>query len=170
MTNLSLYVYFVGGGSNGNLTLYRVADDTWQETTVTYNTRPAIGAEILSVSVPTAVGFVIFSGQALADYINQESAYTGAGDPTAGDDWASFAIQITGCSATNNVVIMYAKDKTGVPAEQLPRMSPFGPNAVTLTFFRAADPAVNWPLIAAGLLVTALLAGVGVYRWRLSRA
>ncbi len=42
------------------------------------------------------------------------------------------------------------------------------PNAVTLSTFRAANPAVNWPLIAAALLLVAALAGFGVYRRRLS--
>ncbi|MCX6032249.1 MAG: hypothetical protein NT169_23520 [Chloroflexi bacterium] len=43
------------------------------------------------------------------------------------------------------------------------------PNAVTLSTFRAANPAVNWPLIAAALLLVAALAGFGIYRRRLSQ-
>jgi hypothetical protein len=43
------------------------------------------------------------------------------------------------------------------------------PNAVTMSTFRAAYAAPIWPLIIAGLLLVAALAGFGIYRRRLSQ-
>lgn len=158
LTALVLNVNFVASGSNGNLELFRVADDTWNEATITSSSAPALGASITSVPVPGSTGPISIAGVALAAYVNQESAYTGGGDVTAGDNTISLAIRITGCSNLSNVVTFDSKDKSGGVA---PDLSVFNTTSVSLTTFHAADTApVSWPLYA-GLALLALLALTG---------
>jgi len=166
ITSLTLFVNNAQSSNTGQVALYKVTDDTWDEATLTGNTPPpALGAQITSVSIPTATGGTIsFSGAALAGWVNENTSYVGGSDTTVGNDKISFAIQVTGCSGFSNPVRFDSKDKVGGVA---PVLLLFSPNAITLSTFHAADPLVNW-LLYGGLGLLGLVAVVGtvVYRQR----
>lgn len=155
-TALKVNVALSLGAGDGKLGLYQVLNDGWTETTIDPNNPPAVGTLIEEITTPGS-GLATFSNQALADYINSQSAFVNAVDTIAGDNKASFALQITGCANLNDVLTMDSKEN---PAGTPPSLNLFGPTAVTLQNFRSVDPAVNWPLYA-GLGVLALLVIAG---------
>ena len=163
-STLTLRASFLTSGSNGNLALYEVSDVAWTEATITFANPPAVGSSpIATASLPTAYPQdVVFTGSALADYINRQSAFVGGDDTIAGPNVVSFAVRITGCTANNSSVAFYSRTGTTPPA-----LNVVAPTAITLSTFQAADPAVNWPLIAGlGALVALAAGGVLFYRKR----
>lgn len=151
-SNLTLTANFVQSGSNGVLSLYRITDDTWTETTITNANAPALGTEIMTVSVPSGVGSVVFSSAALNTYLNEQSAFVGGGDATAGDNTASFALRITGCTGLVNIVRFNAQELANGPTLNL-----FSPTAVHIANITTSDgngvsPFI-WLAIALPLLV-----------------
>lgn len=133
-TKLVLNVSQVVTGSTGSVKLWKVAADTWDEATLTWNSQPVKGAEIASVALPPGSGSLTFTGQALADYINAETSYVdGTVDTTAGDDKVSFAVGLEGCSPFANVVFE-SKEKSGGTA---PALNLFNPTAITLAYLSA---------------------------------
>jgi len=163
-TKLTVNVNFISSGADGNVSLYQVTDDSWTETGITANNAPAPGALLASVPLPGSTGLVTFTGADLAAYVNSQSSFVGGTDTTAGDDVISFAIRISGCTAPSSAISLDSREKTGGTA---PALSLFDTNAVTLTGFGAADPTVNWPLIAGlGALALLIAAGGVIYRRR----
>ncbi len=150
------------------LTLYPVSNDTWLEddvtdarnaivtatplATVNLLTKPAIGTVLTFPGTPQFVAFL-------------QSKSSATGGP--GNNLVSLAVRMTTC-ATGNTTVRLASRRHATVAYR-PFMELYNPNAVTLSTFRAANPAVNWPLIAAALLLVAAVAGFGVYRWRVSQ-
>ena len=133
-SNLTITANFVQSGSNGSLSLYRVTDDTWDETTITNANAPALGAEIMTAAVPSGTGSVVFSSAALNTYLNEQSAFVGGGDATAGDNTASFALRITGCTNLANVVQFNAQEIANGPTLNL-----FNPTAVHIANISTGD-------------------------------
>ncbi len=146
-------------GNTGSVSLYKVVDDSWSETTLTNNTpAPTLGSLIVSVSIPTtSPGTITFTGQNLADYLNETTTFVnGTTDTTAGDDVVSFALRITGCTGFTNSVRFDAKDGSGTA----PTLDLFNPTAITLSTLTAtAGSATPYPLLAAliGLTAAALV-------------
>jgi hypothetical protein len=78
-------------GPNGViLGVYAVAEDAWSEATVTWNTRPAVGALLAQLSDPLGMPSINFASAALVSYLNAE---------WAGDGIASLAIGYADCPA-----------------------------------------------------------------------
>ncbi|HID34331.1 MAG TPA: DNRLRE domain-containing protein [Anaerolineae bacterium] len=165
-TNLTLNVNLAFQVGSDTLNLYKVADDSWTESTINGANAPALGDLIMQISAPTTTGPVVFESAALADWINENSSYTGGGDTISGDDTVSFAIQVEGCSDTTLIQFDSKETTSGTP----PALNIFDPTAVSLASFSATDVnPVNWSLIV-GLfaLGAAVLVGVG-YGMRRSR-
>ena len=156
-TKLMLNVSQVVPGSSGSIKLWKVSDDTWNEATLTWSNRPANGAEIASSSIPVGTGLLTFTGQALADYTNEETSFTdGSVDTNTGDDTVSFAIGIEACSPFANIQFD-SKEKSGGPA---PALNLFNPTAITLSTLTANTGSTTpYPLLAAliGLTAAALV-------------
>jgi hypothetical protein len=165
-STLTLHAYYVTSGSSGSIELHKVSDTTWTEASISADNPPAVGDLIASVSVPSTSGTVsldiVFTGSALASYINQQSAYVNGGtDTSAGPNIMSLAVQITGCTGSS-AVSFYSSTGSTQPA-----LSVLAPTAVTMSTFQEADPAANWPLIAGlGALVALVAGGVLFYRKR----
>lgn len=124
---LELQATYASSANSGTLVLYAVADveadgvTPWQASTVTWLQRPAVsGAAVLAtVPAPPATGTVTFASQALAEAINEESAYTGEGDTTAGDDVLSLAVQLEACTGLLSVVRFAAAEHSSAPPPAL---------------------------------------------------
>ncbi len=100
-TVLTLFVPNATGNDAGDvLALYRVADDSWTQETLTGDNRPALAAviETLDATTVSTGTSLAFSSQALKDYVEEESFFTGGGDVTAGDNTISFAINYSQCA------------------------------------------------------------------------
>jgi len=152
------------GSQASTLSLFAVTDDSWTETNVG-TSKPTLGASLTSVTFdpstpPAQGGTVAFpSTTSLVDFLNQQIA----NDP-AGAKYASFGLAFSACSAGAPSIRFASTENITYTA---PQMSLLDTNAVTLTTFGAAGPAVNWPLIAGlGALVLFIAAGVVIYRRR----
>jgi hypothetical protein len=78
-------------GANGVvLALYAVADDAWNELTVTWNSRPGVGAQLAQLDGPLGLPTLDFSSPALLAYLNSERS---------GDGIISLALGVAGCPA-----------------------------------------------------------------------
>lgn len=125
-----------------------------------------VGGKVLNWTSTGASGYAIYRSQLPSGAGNGASngrydlvttvssgttTYTDTACPTGTDCWHI----IVPLNASNQISSCHSQESS--------------PTAVTLRTFRSADPAVNWPLIAGGGLLVALLGGAGVYRWRLSR-
>jgi hypothetical protein len=84
-------VQFTGGASGFVLGLYSVADDTWDETTLTWNNRPAVGSLLTSTSqVVGQTQITLPTSAALVSFLNAERT---------GDGVASLAVGWADCPA-----------------------------------------------------------------------
>jgi hypothetical protein len=163
--------------SGATLGLYQLSTNLWTENTLNGSlpAHPVPGTDIplATTTVPNGIvtpTSIAFSGTGPGNSLVQ---YVQSHLNTGGDRIVSFAVAFSGGCDPNFSSSVTFEDKegslgSGAPGPDL-LVTQSDANAVTLSFFRAADPPLNWPLIAAGLLVAALLAGVGAYRWRLSR-
>ena len=170
----STSVFSSGSSAQGTLELWATdalnpLNDGWTEAALTFNNKPSGDRLLATVPLPVADGTVAFSSTNLNTYLNEQTQFTGGGDTTAGNNLASFLIRITGCAAAPSSNVFFAEGSPGSSYGSGPRLKLYNSNAVTLRTFRSADPAVNWPLIAGGAALLALVGGLGVYRWRLSR-
>lgn len=155
--NLTLeYTYVNLGGGNTTLTMLPVTDDSWTETTVG-TIKPAPGATVLSTlqfpPAPAAGDKVTFpSTPELVNFFNQEAT---------GDNFASIALRITGCTAGAPEVRFASAENAG----NEPSLDLLGPNSVSLS--QTSAERVTWPLYA-GLSAVALfiVAGVAISRRR----
>jgi len=103
---------------DGEIALHEVADDSWAETEVVWTTRPDVGPRLAVVPNPGGGPMtVVFTGAALAEYINRESASTGGSDPSSGDDTISFAVHLTDCTQGYSSVQCDDKEIGGVPPQ-----------------------------------------------------
>jgi hypothetical protein len=130
------------------LSIYAASSDTLAASTVPTG-QPLATIENIVDPVPSTLTFATTT--ALADYIESQLA----------DNTATFALRWSQCavgaSGGADVVIrlMTTADLT------------LGTTAVTLSTFQAADPAVNWPLIAGlGALAAVVIGGLAVTRRR----
>ena len=167
-TTPSEIVFTVTGplGNTGTIGLYEVADDTWVESGINYSNAPAIGNLIASIPVPIAVGPVTFSGTNLNNYLNQESAYTGGGDSSNGDNLASMALRVDGCTAPTPNGVIFA-DKENITASFRPVMNLYSPTAVHLANLQATNnpyPNNTFLLGVAGLLLVSVASFVLMQR------
>jgi len=80
VTDARIRLYVKSKEANNTRSAYAVSSDTWSETGITYNTKPAIGASLVTDSI-TAPGWVEFN---VTGYVNSE---------LAGDKLASFCIK-----------------------------------------------------------------------------
>jgi hypothetical protein len=120
-------VFEFGASATGSLELWSTSD-SWDETTLTYDStppdKPLPISLLATLALPQADGPVSFSSNELNAYINQESAYTGGGDTIEGDNIASFIIRIDGCSPPSNQIFFASSEETLGPA---PFLDAFGP-------------------------------------------
>jgi hypothetical protein len=163
-------------------TLFKVADDTWDETLMVFNPlatlpntpppafNPTTDAiETFTVLSGDTSGVVTFQSPALATYVGEQLLLDGK---------ASFAFRMTACPGAgsgdtalfddkengSSTLLSAAASSTSPNAITVPYLT-VGTTAVTMSTFRAVDSAVNWPLIA-GLGVLIVVGGVWVYRRR----
>lgn len=137
----------------GQINLYTVSDDSWTENGITYTNRPSLSGETILASVPVSgtVGTVEFSSAALVNYLNEQSSATSGGDTVAGDDTASFAIGIQGCSGPNALIVFESRDDIDGTG---PVLNLFDPTAVHLGRVESSagrDDRLVWLLAALGL-------------------
>jgi len=149
-------------GVAAQIELYRVNDDSWQETTLTANNDPAFGTLIQSVPIPAAAGDIItFDNSQLLGFLQQEAD---------GDNVASFGLRLAGnCGNGSVLVAMHSKD-AAVADAQKPTLDARlgGPNSVTLTD-SSAQQTNSLPLYGGlGALALIAVAGVGVSRRRMA--
>ncbi len=158
-TNLVLDATVVYGTDSGEtLKLYKINDDTWDESTVTGDTMPTLGDLIMDIPAPTATGLVTFTSQALADWVNENTSYVGGSDTIAGNDVISFAILDDTC--IDMTAIRFDSKETTLmghaPNAMAPALNLFDPNAVTLSKASAQSSGTNWPVVA-GLFALVLV-------------
>ena len=174
LLTLELYMNTYSGPGPLKFSLYKAADD-WEEATLTWANRPAdltlpppAGDVIQTIELSNATytGLVYFGSasdpnSALAEYIKTEAA---------GDGKASFALNVTNCPGNDATYeLFYDKDPKAPPPNsfQKPSLALQATTAVTMSTFRSADPAVNWPLIAGlGALAAVVIGGLAVSRRR----
>ncbi|HSC36487.1 MAG TPA: DNRLRE domain-containing protein, partial [Chitinophagaceae bacterium] len=80
VTDARIRLYVKSKEANSTRSAYAISSDTWSETGITYNTKPAIGASLVTDSI-IATGWVEFN---VTGYVNSE---------LAGDKLASFCIK-----------------------------------------------------------------------------
>ena len=181
-------LFVAANGANGatQLTLYRVADDAWAQDVLTYNHPtsgaggPALGTPIQTIDLAAGyTGLVTFGSPSPA---SSDLATYVASQLKAGDLKVSFALRVTSCpdatDASVGISILFWDSENGgdgamaqsvnaPDAPTWPNLNIATPTAVTMSTFHAADPAVNWPLIAGvGALAAVLIGGLAVARRR----
>jgi hypothetical protein len=106
-------------------------------------------------SVPAVGNAMTFSSAALTSYLEGKR----------GGGVAALGVAITGCSTGNPNVTF--DSSSSVPGGGVAPELITIPSAVTMSTFHAADPAVNWPLVAGvGALAAVLIGGLAVARRR----
>ncbi len=126
-----------------SLTLYETTDG-WDETTLTANNAPAVGAQIETQPVPNVGQVVTFNSTALRDYVkNQANA----------DAVVSFVLRFSSGCVQGLTVAVFADRENTTPSHR-PYLLIQGPNAVKVSALGALGFIVQWPTI--GLLVLAV--------------
>jgi hypothetical protein len=139
------------GSQNSTLELVQVDNDAWTETNVG-TVKPALGPVLstitLQASNPPAVGTVLTfpSTPALASFLTAQ---------INGDNFASFALRITGCTAGAPQIAFGSAENAG----NAPNLQLSSPTAVSMT--NTAAERVSWPLYA-GLSAVALFVVAGL--------
>jgi len=151
---MNLYGSTVTGWTEGNNHL------TWAERPI-----PVAGWVDLKATsdLVAAAGDVTFNTTAdFVNFLNQQLAVAGK--------HATLAIASTaGNGGTYNYAYQYMASKDNTTSQPLPKLilTTAPANAVNLSTFRSADPAVNWPLIVGlGALAALVIVGVMVSRKR----
>jgi hypothetical protein len=165
-------VFGNGLSATGSLELWSTdsndGQDDWLQTALTHNNKPSADRLLATVSLPVANGTVSFLDARLNTYLNEQTSWTGGGDTVPGNNVASFLIRINGCTLTSQV--FFAEGSPVSTYGTGPRLVLYNPTAITLRTFRAADPAVNWPLIVGlGALAAVVVGGLAVSRRRAAR-
>jgi hypothetical protein len=146
-------------GSSYTVGLYETTN-AWTESSDNTGFPPVGNLIGSAVALPASNGATAtFTGQALATYVQNANV--------APDDAVSFAVRLVSagsCPTGAQSLVLYSQDQAN--AALAPTLSLF-PNAVTLSTFRPADPAVNWPLIVGlAVLAVAVVGGCVVTRRR----
>jgi len=153
------------------LTLYAVEDNTWDAATLV-GPGPIIGGPLATATLPVTVSStpLVFQSTLLSQFVKDKAG-------TA----ASFAVRMTTCGGAaspngllydmENGSLTLASRASSAPsstdAMTKPYMTIAPPTAITMSTFRAADPAVNWPLIIGlGALAAVVIGGAAVTRKR----
>lgn len=160
--SMTYYVNLVNlpSGAVPQISLFKVLDDSWQETSVTSGNGPAFGDLIQSVPVPAANTTIEFNNADLVTYLQQEAA---------GDDVASFGLAITGnCGNASVLVRMYSKDSPN-PDTPDPNLNIADPNAVTLRTMEAEAGSSTTPLLLGGIALLLVATGAGLVWARRNR-
>lgn len=128
--------------ASGNLVLYSVTNDAWDESTLVVGNAPALGTNLGSVATPGTSGTVTFTSAAFVTFLNEQTSYTGGGDTTAGDNVASFAVRIENCtgfvtalSVTGGATDLDLFNPTAVELNQISATSGFSPNLLIVLAF-----------------------------------
>jgi hypothetical protein len=121
---LALQATYALSANSGQVALYAAPEGaaTWRESTLTWQNRPELaGAKKLAeVSAPTSSGPVVWQSAALAQAIDEASAYTdGAADQSAGDNVLSLALQLEGCRGPASVVRFAGREHASVAGPAL---------------------------------------------------
>jgi hypothetical protein len=165
-TALRLYVTSDAFLTTGTLNLCSTGDD-WNgaldgngnEGTLTEANAPSPTCiSVLDTKPALATGnWVEFSGAALSAFVNSQRV------ANSGDGMASFTVEWAGCTecSFNDTLTFEDLELTQGTANK-PQLYPLGPNVITLSTFRAADPTPNWPLIAGLAFLAAAILGGGL--------
>lgn len=157
------------------LTLYRVADDGWGASTLTYDYPtagaggPALGTAIQTIDVPAGyTGLVTFGA---ASPTSSDLATYVKGQLVQGDGKASFALRVTNCPDAADqalgVTILLNDSEHNDPVGSAPNLTTQTTTAVTLRTLHAFDSAVNWPLIfGLGVVALVVIGGLAMARRR----
>lgn len=155
--------------AGGGLTFYGIAEDDWDEETITWENAPytddfagatRLGFADITGTLPGTQ--LSFSSAALADFLNEQSAFTGGDDSSAGDNTASIVAVLDGCGIYGSASISAKEDATSDdPALQL-----YDPTAVTLRTIGATPATARFRnttaiLVAIALLTVTLLVRAG---------
>jgi hypothetical protein len=117
----------------------------------------SLGSQVV-LAVAPAIGSTI-SFPSSTNFVDQFDAAARVG----GDGRLTVLVQITGCPGTGAYTVDLASHESGNPAQ----LGVSAPTAVTMSTFRATDPALNWPLIAGlGALFAVVVGGLAVARKR----
>lgn len=125
---LAVEATYALSANSGQVVLYLAPDvgadgsSPWREHTLTWQNRPDLGSarKLAALGAPTSAGPIVFQSAALAQAINEVSAYTnGTSDTLAGDNVLSLALQIEGCQGLSSVVRFAAREHPRVPGPQL---------------------------------------------------
>jgi hypothetical protein len=156
--SLQLTVSSVGLTGNGNVVLVPVSDTSFTSSAQgTLDPSDVnLAAPLVTIpfaNVPDVGATLLFSSPALTTYLHDRRG-----------GMASLGVAITGCTLENPSIAFSSSSGGAAPTLTTT------PTAVTLSTFRAADPAVNWPLIAGlGALAAAVIGGLAVSRRRAAR-
>ena len=148
-----------------NIAVFPVTDNTWVEGTLVWPGPSASGGALTSLTTTTTPGRQnTLSDTTLGAWLESQRA----------GGQATLRLEITTVSISDFVFDDREQAGKGfgcavspgdVTQPQLTVSST--PTAVTMSTFRAADPAVNWPLIVGlGALATVLIGGLAVSRRR----
>jgi len=97
-----LYVYVSAfSGSGVTSYLYSVDDDSWDESSVTWNNQPSHVSLIATASWVASKGWIVFEGQDLVNYVNNQ---------IAGDKIVSFKIVSSDESKSNTYQKIYTQN------------------------------------------------------------
>jgi hypothetical protein len=167
---LTLTTYNVVNPPAGPMTFSLVIPNsqTWTEATTTDpGTGSVIATGTATLTPGTGAQTVTFGGPGDTVAANALGGYFNGLKSGANPASSTIGVRITGsgCGQTGTIVYFAEHGATG-EADLI-----FYPNndatAVTLSTFRSADPAVNWPLIAGlGVLAAVVVGGVAVTRKR----
>lgn len=147
-----------GAPAQTQVTMYKVANDTWDEATIKFNGAPPRG-DVLDAKTITVAGLVTFSAPAILTYLQQEANV---------DNFATIALAMTGnCTATATTVRFdSAEPATGGVAPSLDLRTTAPPTAVHLST-ASAKQAATWPLYAGlGALALIVAGGLAISRRR----
>jgi hypothetical protein len=117
--SLVLQATYALSANSGQVVLYAAPDvaadgsSPWRESTLTWQNRPDLegATKLAAIATPTSAGTLILQSAALAEAINEPSAFTdGVTDKTAGDNVLSLALQIEGCRGLSSVVRFAARE------------------------------------------------------------
>ena len=162
-TTLTIDPVFGSTGSTGNLNLY-AATDGWSETdnppTSTVDTAYGTAGLLTTFTLP-ASGPVSFSSADLNTFLNDQSSFTGTGDPVSGDDVASFIIRIEGCTAPSNQLFIQEGSPGGVPdwGGLPPRIDAYTPTAVEMSAVGTSSSDVKDTLLPLVALILMAITG-----------
>jgi hypothetical protein len=160
---------YLNGSGGFTMRLYGSSVTNWSEGVgqiASWASRPLPSTDLVAtVTGLTAEGTnVVFdSTDKFVDYLNNQRKT----DP---GKLVTLVIVATTCDVGTSRQYLSSKETTGNNAFTPTLSVSSVPNAVTMSTFRAADPAVNWPLIGGlGALAAVVIGGLAMSRRRAAR-